>query len=192
VNAIESLAPAYDVTGGLLAFENGELDREGTIELFQELVTIGLAWQLQGSYGRAAQQLIDAGEVARPAPPVHPLPKLGQLVVHGAPGPNIGPFVGVNYECLIAFRQARRRDRRFHLFIYRAYNACGLVGHEHNGIAVCDIERGQVLCDEIARQKSGYNGPSNEQVETIRRLQASSWAEFREVINISPRARYSI
>jgi hypothetical protein len=115
-----------------------------------------------------------------------------KLVVHGGPGPNIGPFVGVNYECVIAFKQARRRDRKFHVFIYRAYNACGLVGHECNGIAVRDIERQQVLCDEIAKQVSGYNGPSAEQVETIKRLQASSWTEFREVINSSPRARYSI
>lgn len=54
----------YDVTGNIIAFESGELDREGTIELFQHLVNTGLAWQLQGSYGRTAAALIESGEIS--------------------------------------------------------------------------------------------------------------------------------
>jgi hypothetical protein len=53
----------YDVTGGIIAYECGELDHEEVVELFQHLVDTGLAWQLQGSYGRAARQLIDDGYV---------------------------------------------------------------------------------------------------------------------------------
>ena len=45
----------------IMAFESGELDEEGVLELFQELIDSGLAWQLQGSYGRIAQNLIEAG-----------------------------------------------------------------------------------------------------------------------------------
>jgi hypothetical protein len=56
-------APVYDTVGGIMAYENGELDQEGIIELFQALVNSGLAWQLQGSYGRTAKALIDAGEI---------------------------------------------------------------------------------------------------------------------------------
>jgi hypothetical protein len=45
----------------IIAFEQGELDEEGILELFQELIDSGLAWQLQGSYGRIARNLIEAG-----------------------------------------------------------------------------------------------------------------------------------
>lgn len=45
----------------ILAFEQGELDEEGTIKLFQSLIDTGLAWQLQGCYGRFAQELIKQG-----------------------------------------------------------------------------------------------------------------------------------
>jgi hypothetical protein len=45
----------------LMAFENGELDEQETIELFQELIDSGMAWKLQGFYGRTAKHLIDIG-----------------------------------------------------------------------------------------------------------------------------------
>ena len=52
-----------DITSNIIAFESGELDQDGVIELFQKLVDSGLAWSLQGSYGRTAQALIQAGLV---------------------------------------------------------------------------------------------------------------------------------
>lgn len=45
----------------IMAFESGELDDDGIINLFQKLIDSGLAWQLQGSYGRMANALIESG-----------------------------------------------------------------------------------------------------------------------------------
>ena len=55
----------FDYVNAIFAYENGELDHEETVELFQYLVNTGLAWTLQGSYGRAAKALIDSGAVTR-------------------------------------------------------------------------------------------------------------------------------
>lgn len=51
----------FDEIGAIISFEQGELNDEGVIELFQHLVDNGHAWQLQGSYGRTANDLIEAG-----------------------------------------------------------------------------------------------------------------------------------
>lgn len=52
-----------DVVGKMMAFEEGELEEDEVIELFQHLVSTGMAWRLQGSYGRLAADLIDQGLV---------------------------------------------------------------------------------------------------------------------------------
>ena len=45
----------------VIAYEQGELDEEGIIDMFQELINSGMAWKMQGSYGRTAKALLDAG-----------------------------------------------------------------------------------------------------------------------------------
>lgn len=51
----------FDRVGAIIAFENGSLSENEILELFQHLVDTGLAWQLQGFYGRTARALIDRG-----------------------------------------------------------------------------------------------------------------------------------
>ena len=55
-----TLHPPVDL---IIRYESGDLDEEETCDLFAALVKTGLAWQLQGHYGRTAVALIEAGYV---------------------------------------------------------------------------------------------------------------------------------
>jgi hypothetical protein len=55
-----------NMTNDIIAYESGELDEEEIISLFQKLVDSGLAWRLQGSYGRMTQHLIEEGLINEP------------------------------------------------------------------------------------------------------------------------------
>ena len=58
--------PAIDVSD-IIRYESGEMDEKEVIEFFQELVNTGMAWKLQGHYGRTAKALIDYGWVKTPS-----------------------------------------------------------------------------------------------------------------------------
>lgn len=55
----------YDSFSAIMAYENGELSEEDTLELFQYLVDTGMAWTLQGHYGRQAHALLQAGAITQ-------------------------------------------------------------------------------------------------------------------------------
>ena len=48
----------------IIRYENDEMTEEETIEFFQGLVNTGLAWSLQGHYGRVATHLSEEGLIA--------------------------------------------------------------------------------------------------------------------------------
>lgn len=45
----------------MIAEGNQDADQETIIEAWQTLIDTGLAWQLQGAFGRMAQRLIEDG-----------------------------------------------------------------------------------------------------------------------------------
>lgn len=49
------------LVGSIIAYEQGELNDQEVVCLFAELVKSGMAWSLQGSYGRTALALIEEG-----------------------------------------------------------------------------------------------------------------------------------
>jgi hypothetical protein len=57
--------PKMDMLDSMMAWESGELDTRETVELFSELVKNGMAWTLQGCYGRAATRMIESGVLDR-------------------------------------------------------------------------------------------------------------------------------
>lgn len=57
-----------DLIADLDDWENNRLGTQEEIDLFQQLVDNGMAWGLQGMYGRRAMQLINMGEVVNKRP----------------------------------------------------------------------------------------------------------------------------
>lgn len=53
----------YDVDGAIRDYEEGGLDEEGTVKLFQHLLDTGMIYHLQGAYQRHAQDLINSGRI---------------------------------------------------------------------------------------------------------------------------------
>lgn len=55
--------------GKIMEYEQGDMSEDDTIAFFQALIDSGMAWKLQGHYGRTAQQLIEAGYCTAKAVP---------------------------------------------------------------------------------------------------------------------------
>tara|TARA_Y100001938_G_C7999184_1_gene383736 strand:- start:38 stop:232 length:195 start_codon:yes stop_codon:yes gene_type:complete len=56
------MPPVQDI----IDYENGEMEFDRIVEMFQTLINTGYAWSLQGHYGRTAQSLIDDGYCTYP------------------------------------------------------------------------------------------------------------------------------
>jgi hypothetical protein len=52
----------FDTVGFIIRLESGEVEADELADGVQHLIDNGLVWQLQGSYGRLAVSLIQAGQ----------------------------------------------------------------------------------------------------------------------------------
>ena len=59
----ETKTKPFDLVGSIIDYESGTMDQDEMIEFFQHLVDTGLAWTLQGHYGRTANGLIELGYI---------------------------------------------------------------------------------------------------------------------------------
>lgn len=54
-----------DMVDKIMDYEQGNLDNDGILDLFSELIKTGQVWKLQGHYGRQAKMMIDEGYISK-------------------------------------------------------------------------------------------------------------------------------
>lgn len=57
----ETEAEKYDVVGAIMDYEDGSQSARESLEMFSHLIKTGAIRGLQGSYQRAASDIVDAG-----------------------------------------------------------------------------------------------------------------------------------
>lgn len=60
------------------------------------------------------------------------------------------------YRYVTAERTRTVKGREYHIFAYGAYDAFGLIGPEHNGIAIGCVTDGALVLDDHYRQSNGW------------------------------------
>jgi len=93
----------------------------------------------------------------------------------------VGPYMGVVEDSIKTFRDGRN----FRVLLYGAYNAMGLIGCEHNGIAILDEDNKRVVTDRIGGIDTGYFGPSQFQRDEFARVIALDDEAFVILVNSS-------
>lgn len=151
-----------DLVSRICSYEGGELTPDQEIDLFCELVRNGMAWTLQGHYGRVATAFIENGYIRRDGvklkdsndepvadvPPEKPrsevkIPKLTPKEVLANPPYNTGrpslrPFEYVESRNVFAGHAPGKPEKpgKLALIAFGAYNAMGLIGPEKGGVAL--------------------------------------------------------
>lgn len=57
---------SYDPLNDMMEWEENGLEPKREKRLFQHLVDTGKAWHLQGTYGRAANDMLESGYIKKP------------------------------------------------------------------------------------------------------------------------------
>lgn len=101
---------------------------------------------------------------------------------------NVKPFTGVEFDQMVQFDNGKR----FRVISYQAYDAFGLIGSEHNGIAILNEDERDVVLDQHFQQSTGYFGVGNKVFAEAERICKMSWEEFQAFVNVNVRSRYAI
>lgn len=99
-----------------------------------------------------------------------------------------GPYMHARDAC---WTKEFDGGRKFTVLIAGAYNA-GIIGPEHNGIAVLDENNHAVVLDQHVCEASGYQGPSSAQRAEAQRILAMDWDDFAKFCRENPRYRGSM
>lgn len=99
--------------------------------------------------------------------------------------PTVSQFVGVSRDKIVTYPNGRK----LRFLLYAAYNAMGLIGPEYNGIAILDEDQRRVLVDNIAKEMTGYFGPSDRQLDEFDRIVELPLFQVRELVHASDRYR---
>lgn len=97
--------------------------------------------------------------------------------------PRVGQYMGVSRDTKVG---------NFRVILYAALNAFGMIGSEFNGIAVLDEKNKSIVCDGIAKESSGYSGPSNAQIsvwESLAKMAEDKPNAFIAFLNDQPGCR---
>jgi hypothetical protein len=99
---------------------------------------------------------------------------------------SVKPYTGVEFDKTVG---------NYRIITYQAYDAFGLIGSEHNGIAVLNETDKNVVLDQYCRQSSGYDGVGDhviKKAEELCELLQNDGDAFREFVNNNEHARYNI
>ena len=96
------------ITELMMMYESEGLTEDETVELFQHLVDSGMAWTLQGFYGRQAMALIEMGLVTRPTEP-----KATEAIIEDSKKPKLkrGRKSTKQVGALVSMRQRRTKGQ---------------------------------------------------------------------------------
>lgn len=104
----------------------------------------------------------------------------------------VGPYLYKgDWKAQKRFSADGTSTRTFTVVIAAAFDA-GIIGPEHNGIAVLDDDLLEMLLDQHLCESSGYFGPSERQKAEFKRILKMDWTEFSEFCRTNKRFRRGV
>lgn len=101
--------------------------------------------------------------------------------------PRVAQYVGVQRDTTI-----KKGGTQYRILLYGAKDVFGLIGSEHNGIAILNEDAKDVVADRIGCINTGYFGAPVSQVDLWKQIVAMPARAFKEFVNGCSESRYQI